>query len=290
MSSRFPVLLLLCLSACNLDESSNVRLAAAPPRVDAGTTPATPDAGAPPQCVPTNGVCSDGTPCCTGFCDDNVYIDRLCHAPQAEGFYCQDASWCRSGLCVDGICALPPVDGGPQCFGGGQDCSGDESCCQGFCNQWVYTRTVCTAPVENGEYCQADRWCQSNHCVDGLCVAPGSCLAHGADCTVGDTCCNGFCDAAYLTGSCVPPREAGEVCDTHDQCREHKCTDGLCRMLECSAAQGDCYWDGECCTGFCTYAGATYAPGACASPQPAGTACEEARWCQSGVCLNGACL
>lgn len=127
------------------------------------------------------GACTNATPrdcgsltdqCNIGSCDENV--DACVATPANEGLSCNDGAYCTTGeTCTAGSC-----DGGSQI-----DCSGlDDQCNVGACNE---NSDVCeTIPVADGTTCSDDEECTNGDaCVSGACEAgttpnPGpQCLA-----------------------------------------------------------------------------------------------------------------
>ncbi|MEW5849936.1 MAG: Dickkopf N-terminal cysteine-rich domain-containing protein [Myxococcota bacterium] len=189
------------------------------------------------------------------------------------------------------------VDAGPTCVPTDQQCYADEECCAGFCTwggfAYSYAPGQCALPQADGNYCIADNWCSSGVCRDNVCVTPSdACVPQDEECEPGvSTCCDGnFCFQEYIMGRCLPLREAGEYCRENAECASGMCALGVCRLPGCLPQDGACYWDGDCCEGFCTYTGASYAPGQCSAQLPTGNYCLESRWCESWSCVEDACL
>jgi len=122
-----------------------------------------------------------------------------------------------------------------------------------------------------------------------------ACLAAGVACRgTALRCCTGYCDYqpyGYSAGSgrCVAFVGEGEYCEESRRCASGRCVDEICRAATCAATDARCDSDGQCCAGFCTASAMSYAPGRCATAQPERAACDGARWCLSGRCVEGVC-
>lgn len=119
------------------------------------------------------------------------------------------------------------------------------------------------------------------------------CLAVNADCMAGTCCaglaCIGLIDT-YIPPTCQAPRPDGTSCGEDSWCTSGHCLDGTCGQLpECSSEGRKCIFQDACCAGLvCT--GSPYAYGECMRKQPLHAYCEDARWCESGLCADGACV
>ena len=90
-----------------------------------------------------------------------------------DGAYCGPDSDCKSGNCVDGICA-PAEESAPfEGFENGAYCGPDSDCKSGKCVDGMCAPAEESAPAfegfENGAYCGPDSDCKSGKCVDGVC-------------------------------------------------------------------------------------------------------------------------
>jgi hypothetical protein len=132
--------------------------------------------------------------CPKGDCIEETRCDGLggCRFVLArEGSPCDEAR-CQDGwLDLAGRCdALGACGPGPRvscqpylCAGAdacGAGCAEDAECAAGFhCN---LGDGVCVARLRDGETCQADSACLSDHCQNGLCCQDGACCREDADC------------------------------------------------------------------------------------------------------------
>mgnify|MGYP001054917462 CR=1 FL=1 len=173
-------------------------------------------------------------------------------------------------------------------------CYATSECCEGFCTYCgsSYMPGHCQLPLELGQACLSAQWCQSGVCVDGLCQAE-ACSGTHTECWASTDCCEGlFCaeSGGYVPGTCTKPLSDGEACFYHDWCASKTCTDGVCTSESCAPNASSCYAGEACCTGLCTWDQQNpYLPGECFSPQPLGASCLEDAWCESGLCIEGAC-
>lgn len=103
-------------------------------------------------------------------------------------------------------------------------------------------------------------------------------------------CCDGYCLFGYVSGTCIPKAADGEGCEEDSACASGRCGESICRTAECSAPEGACFSDTECCSGFCTWGAQVYAPGQCAPRQPSGGACADHNQCVTWNCQEGTCL
>lgn len=139
-----------------------------------------------------------------------------------------------------------------------------DTCCAGTtCIEYtVYDHPRCMAPLDNGEFCTADRDCASRNCdeKDGRCApAAPACRAPNDTCVVGqDTCCAGTTCIEYTVYDyprCMSPRKIGETCKIDEDCASGICDekDGRCAYSRSCRALGDTCVVGEdtCCAGSC---------------------------------------
>jgi hypothetical protein len=234
-----------------------------------------------PTCGEMQSNCYQGSECCEGFCtyDGQSYIPGVCQPQQPLGAKCLADSWCESGICADGQCSdgtCQPKQS--QCFNGSQ-------CCTGVCSyQFAYIPGSCIDKQPDGAVCLSKEWCQSDQCVEGLCIS-AACAANTKACTEGDECCSGLC----IDGSCSSPLFLGSPCSDNTWCESGVCAEGVCGENNCMAQTEGCWHSEECCTGFCTYDFSGYVAGSCAAKQPNGEICLNDDWCQSNHCVDGVC-
>jgi len=183
-----------------------------------------------PECVALAEQCFYASDCCQGFCTNSapysVYGIGQCSLPLEDGAFCDAASWCRSGHCVDGTCVTPPT----ECVPAGEACNlGEDTCCDGFC-YGAYIRGRCIQRVQDGEHCGTSEECASNNCGDGRCRA-AECVAPESQCWSDTECCTGFCTYTgfdYSPGQCAAPQPAGAACQADQWCQNFSCLDGVC--------------------------------------------------------------
>ncbi len=134
-----------------------------------GATGACVEAG--PSCDDQPAECWSSTECCAGtFCSYTGfdYTPGQCMPRLPDGAWCASAQWCASGHCVDAQCV--PA----QCGAAGDDCYWGGDCCTGLCSNsgQAYVPGKCFEPLSEGATCEADAWCATGHCADGLCAKP----------------------------------------------------------------------------------------------------------------------
>ena len=117
----------------------------------------------------------------------------------------------------------------------------------------------CTLPTarscqENGAPCEVTTECCSLRCLDGDCLAPGTCTGPWGACTTRASCCSGRCEPIPDTtfrmclDYCLP---AGAPCDRALDCCSTGCHGGMCAPQVCTAAGGPCAANADCCSGIC---------------------------------------
>jgi hypothetical protein len=175
------------------------------------------------QCLALHKTCKlGGATCCSGFCSLTGYINGTCEAPLADGAYCQDASWCASGVCQNYQCGVQ------TCGATNAACKSDGDCCAGFCDNFTYKPWVCTAPLPDGASCERDNQCAAGVCQNYQC---GACSSLGASCKVDTDCCGGsFCDNfTYAPPTCTAAWPSKHYCNEDRQCASGACTNYLCQ-------------------------------------------------------------
>ncbi|MCA1826896.1 MAG: hypothetical protein LC689_08145 [Myxococcales bacterium] len=154
-------------------------------------------------CLVDAAICDDGNACTSDSCDAN----GQCHH---DAVSCEDGNPCTVDLC----------DAQSGCYSvanEGAACDDDNACTQGD----VCVGTVCRGSAIAG-CCATSADCDDgNACTADACVA-GSCANQPRDCTVGDKCLAGFCDA---NGDCATAPVSGDP-----DC--NSCGDGLAQPLE----------------------------------------------------------
>ncbi len=279
-----------------------VRKYTLPLRADAGTGPAVEQSTAANAGEPAFGattlsplgvVCTSGGECDSGFCADGVCCRSSCDTvcsrcdnpdgpgectvaenDAACGLSCPESTECRSygsgsasncdavGLCrVIAECRGVDAAEGTPCEDGTGSCDG---------------RGECLVPGKKrlGEPCGADAECGEGHCVVG---AGGVAI-----CCDGE--CSGLCQLCSAAGRCnETPRDDG-------RCNRVDCPDdNLCRDYVDDLEVNLCRSFGQCRTvADCTFselrAGSQCACGEGGCKLTAGSECEQAEQCASGLC------
>jgi hypothetical protein len=251
--------------------------------------------------------CDDGNGCTDDACDAE---DGCVHTPSADA--CDDGNACTVGdTCANG-----------QCMAGKAmlDCDDEDVCTDDSCDADAgCVHTLNTAPCDDGEFCTTNDHCQlgecvggqamtcddSNPCTEDACVdgigcqflpTAGAC-DDGNDCTVGDTCKQGWClgspadcddDNPCTSDSCAPDQgcintpnalscDDGNLCTLKDQCANGECVGGL--PLNCDDSN-------PCTQDSCdTQSGCLHevAAGACDD----NNACTDGDTCKNGLCIPG---
>ncbi len=235
------------------------------------------------ECAVLNATCEVGG-CCDGWCADTGFGELRCSPKVSDGDFCGEHRHCASGFCDGSVCRVS------ACASSGGACSDDSPCCEGLsCNSGTC--------LPEGS-CRGPEDCDSGHCADGACIpAPGMCAEIGARCgefgRAETECCgeDTFCDISqpYVRSVCRRRLSAGEAClFSGNSCLSGVCGDGICRSAECSDERNACFYDTDCCSGFCR-GGGGYVRGECAAPGDAGEPCFAAHQCASRACHEGAC-
>ncbi|MBI5495011.1 MAG: PQQ-binding-like beta-propeller repeat protein, partial [Deltaproteobacteria bacterium] len=248
--------------------------------------------------VPDGAGCDDGDPCttpdrclggncsgapmlctATGACVQGAFCDPATGAcatlPAPDGTSCSTGNRCETDVCRAGSCV--PVST--------LTCTPPDACNNAQCDPT--TGSCVTTPERVGTVCDDGNRCTTRDTCDGL----GRCLA-GAPltCPPAPVCNASACDPS--TGGCVTtPQTAGTACDDGNRCTTRDACDGLGRCaagapLVCPPAP------------VCNASACDPATGGCvASPQTAGTACDDGNRCTMrdvcdglGRCAAGAPL
>ena len=220
--------------------------------------------------------------------------------PDTETVKCNDGDACTTGeICKKAVC------------GGGTfvcACKGDADCvdqddgdkCNGlqFCNLGK-TPAICETNPATVIKCKTvgDTACRKNTCEPKI----GKCLMvpavagiecdDGSQCTAGDYCDQGNCQAGANTCECEKAadcqgKEDGDACNGTLYCDKTgeapKCKLNLASVVTCPTAA-----DTACAKAQCLKSSGKCVLG----PAPDGTACDDGDGCSvSDICLGGACL
>jgi hypothetical protein len=158
------------------------------------------------QCV-INGV--------TTFCSGRPApgTTGACAAGAANGMFCTQNNQCASFHCANGLCAPLDKMGRP-----GDYCHHDNHCWNGLCicpQGWggldghfckgyenFENSGVCSvgAGLPDGQACEADSWCRSNHCAEKVCVPSNGAGLAGDYCHHNDHCYSRVCDCQKIMG------------------------------------------------------------------------------------------
>jgi hypothetical protein len=200
------------------------------------------------------GACvTEGTSCLTdddcpnsGACNTTLgFCAYYCLELRPDGAACDFAGDCASGVCIQEICATPPL-------ANGENCDDDLQCESEFCSPDPDDRKCVELPLDLGEPCSASIQCESLVCFASSPSNPPTCTAGLSE---GEACgqpdqepCNPkelYCDRDGPRDVCAPFRETGEECEFSVQCRGG-CELRFNRMM-CSAApaEGAAICDGE---------------------------------------------
>lgn len=224
-----------------------------------------------------NFICSN-----TGVSEDDSACDP---ATQAN-----DCGPYPAVFCTGDVDQVPPT-----CA---TDCDSDADCdAAAHCNA---TTSACEPDVPDGQVCEADSWCTSDHCQNGFCCQSGDCCVTGADCPASystdpvctsQATCQGERDIAVCNAnSCATATgvaddsacTSGVVASTCGPYPSVTCMGGSVQNPpEC--ADG-CTADIECDTSAYCSAG-----GVCVPDEPNGGTCVADNQCTSGHCQNGHC-
>jgi hypothetical protein len=154
------------------------------------------------------------------------------------------------------------------------------------------------ASLKDGDECERDRDCESDHCDNGVCCAGGECCERSADCPAGG--------------------QMGAICDDHRTCQGTR-GEVVCERSQCTTREGvpddtacgatieadecgtfpsvfcsgtldqsepqcatSCQSDGDCDPG-------AHCDTVCVANSPDGERCDEASDCASQHCSGGVC-
>jgi hypothetical protein len=137
---------------------------------------------------------------------------------------------CHEGVCVGGICQLPPDGGFPDAGSGPDGGTADAGSADGgeTCDGSAPAGEVCGPCLDSGD--AGGEPCHEGLCVGGVCRLPpdggfpdaGAEPDAGAD---GGQSCDGSAPAGDLCGHCLGHGDAGG-----ETCHEGICVDDVCRL------------------------------------------------------------
>ncbi|MGM0575603.1 MAG: hypothetical protein ACQEXJ_07735 [Myxococcota bacterium] len=191
--------------------------------------------------------CSDGEPCTTDACDDDL---GCVHEDLPDGEACDDGDVCTlDDRCVAGACE-----------GETRPCDDGDPCTADLCDP----ATGCFHEVQDGPCDDGDPCTHEDFC-DG-----GFCLGEPVHCDDGDPCTRDLCTPE--DGCVFPPAPEGLACDDGDPCTSlDRCEEGTCTGVPTLCDDGlDCTLD-QCEAGGCVH---LPEPGTCATADgciPVGT-------------------
>lgn len=203
-------------------------------------------------------LCDDLSACTTDSCNT---VTHHCE----NVFICNDGIACTNDICVDGACAVQPVD---------DNCEDSNLCTDNVCT----TVSGCTFPnntvaCDDGDFCTV-----GDTCGGGVCVPGGARdCSDGVGCTV-DSCneAGDTCDSALDHDSCDDSLfcNGEEVCDAVSDCGSGTAVD--CSGGDDQCLVGVCDEDGDICT---------------TDPDNEGLACDDGSAAtENDVCVNGFCI
>ncbi len=247
---------------------------------------------APAQCFTDiecpNGVCNNGK-CVSQVCDHDDCINSCVDGSCVD---CNIDSDCDKGVCVNGSCRVVECRLDSDCRHGAcvngscvsDECVVDSDCAGGLCIDGGCAKAQCSVndDCDDGEMCSDGRCiacmgedcdtsreiecvfaseCESGLCVDGECMAAGTCVID-ANCVDGQVCMDNKC---VVRPECLSDDECGEgricnaayECEDDVQCRvDSDCGDRMiCVMNTCVQCRLSCECPNEgdiCLNGMCT--------------------------------------
>lgn len=134
-----------------------------------------------------------------------------------------------------------------------------------------------TDKARDGEFCEESSDCDSNLCIDSICLR-----GDGDLCEQDEHCQSGRCDGEPGELTCFPRLKDGELCDETSDCESNLCVDGICLR----GLFDVCVEDEDCESGRCDGAPEDRK---CHLRLKAGVTCNEPTDCESGRC-DAICL
>ena len=235
-----------------------------------------------------NGFCCGSGDCCAQATD--------CPASYEFEPLCDDPSTCQGhridATCANNVCGSTNVDDDSACdaetvsdecgFFLSVTCDGEitqfEPACETTCESDVdcdpgaHCDGICIGNVDDGQLCDEDTDCSSNHCQNSHCCTAGDCCAEAAD-----------CPATYLSAA---------VCDDATTCNGHR-EDATCIGSVCGSTDVD---DDSACDATVVandcgpYTGATCNGEESQTPPVCPTACADDAGCDSFAHCDDVCL
>lgn len=285
-------------------------------------------------CIPdvsNGGMCDEDTDCSSNHCDNGFCCNSGvccgsatdCPGSGGVGAVCEDSVTCqgtrgeltcesntcstRSGVPDDSACGPTIVadECGPylpvSCNGAASQtfprcptsCSADSAC-----DLDAHCDSVCTPDLPDGNSCDEDSDCVSDHCNGGICCSGGDCCRTPADCPSSyrspATCdmpsaCQGSRDAA----TCMANR-CGTLFDLPD---DSGCTSSTlasdCGLFTSRFCNGGVDQSAPVCQTMCTLDsecdGPAHCDAVCVPDLTDGMACDEDSDCAGDHCQNGFC-
>ncbi|MFO0745302.1 MAG: hypothetical protein U1F43_06430 [Myxococcota bacterium] len=238
------------------------------------------------------------------YCDMGSWLptneEGRCHAPKQPSnvaAYCEDGSWCQSGLCTYSGRQVKNICYTPLSLPAGATCDINEHCASGVCDPLQGYK--CTAPPNsqrNWESCTADSQCQHGKCYAGVC----RCESH-AQCQSelgGDSYCDlGPWLAGNEEGRCHSPKVAsniGAYCEDGTWCASGLCTfsgrrvQNICYTPLALPGGSLCDINEHCASGYCD-PNAGYHCSAVGGSTPNWGGCSADSDCAHGKCFGGVC-
>ncbi len=250
-------------------------------------------------CVAPGGACASGQSCCSS---GDSCANGVCCAADGSPPDNGDSASCCSGNGVDanGNCA-------PACVASGASCAQGQSCCSAT---QTCSNTCCTPDGTAPDNGDASSCCSQNG-VDGNGNCAPACVATGAACGQGQSCCS----ASQTCGSvcCTPDGTAPDNGDATSCCSMNGLDgNGDCAPI-CAASGASCVQGQSCCSSSESCSGTCCTPdgiqpdngdassccsnlgldgsGACASCVASGGSCSDASNCCTitDACVGSCC-
>lgn len=269
-----------------------------------------------------NSICCEAGDCCTepGDCPSSYSTAPTCDTPAA----CQgtrDAARCLDYMCStqadvgdDSACTSSIVASDCGLYPSVR-CSGAEDqpapVCPSFCTSDAECDAVahcdlnaCVPDLPDGQPCDENSDCESDHCQNGHCCDHGDCCGEASDCPAATYGAPSTCDsAATCQGHRVAPAcDAWSICtvgspvDDDSGCAGLTSNDcGNYPSVQCTAAATQPTDQAGRCASSCTTdlqcdPGAHCTGGVCVTDGEAGDPCELTTECRSGLtCVDNVC-